>query len=300
MNHILIQNQFSSEAKQLRQHFESQFSAHKDTSAQRFVWDYWYVKNQYQFLRTPAYHYFSPKVYQAFHSRLVQWGREILGCHDVSPPWLSYYVEGMEQKVHSDVPHGPWAWVFSLTPRQRRFSGGETFIYKPEVLSYWSHFLEEKDREQNAYLDLVQPDFNRLVVFDPRFPHGVTPVKGTMDPLEGRVVIHGWFVEPRPYVVGALTTLQVQKVLEPAIYNLSDFIAASGDYHGTMSFRLAIGKSGQVDQFKWLTNTVVGLQSHRDQQQSLIKWTRKNFSLLQFPSRARESWITVPILFRGE
>lgn len=300
MNHILIQNQFFSEAKTLRNHFEDNFSVHKDTSSQRFVWDYWYVKNQYQFLRTPAWHYFPKKVYEQFHTQLVQWGREVLGCHDVSPPWLSYYVEGMEQKVHSDVPHGPWAWVYSLSPRKRKFSGGETFIYKPEVLNYWSNFLEETDREQNAYLDLISPDFNKLIVFDPRFPHGVTPLRGTSDPLEGRLVIHGWFVEPRPYVVGALTTNQVQSVLEPAIHGLSDFLAEAGDFHGTMSFRISISKSGRVEQFKWLTNTVMGLQSHEAQVTALNKWTRKQFSQLKFAARTGTSQITVPVLFRAD
>lgn len=54
--------------------------------------------------------------------------------------------------------------------------------------------------------------FNQLTVDDPRFPHGVTEVKGTRDPLKARLVIHGWFVEPRPYVVGGLSTAQVQSI----------------------------------------------------------------------------------------
>jgi len=299
MNHVLIQNSFFYRAPQLRKHFEDQFQVHKDTRTQRFVWDYWYVKDQYQFLRTPAYHYFPKKLYQDFHSQLVQWGREVLGCHDVSPPWLSYYVEGMEQKIHSDVPHGPWAWVYSLTPRRRVFSGGETFILKPEVLNYWGHFLDETDREQSAYIKSIIPDFNRLIVFDPRFPHGVTPVRGTSDPLQGRLVIHGWFVEPRPYVVGGLSTSQVQRVLEPAIHSLSDFLATAGDFHGTLSFRLSVSKGGQVQQFKWLTNTVIGLLNPALQERELRRWIQAQFRSLRFLARSETSQITVPILFRA-
>lgn len=30
----------------------------------------------------------------------------------------------------------------------------------------------------------IEPHFNRLTVFDPRFPHGVSLVEGTMNPLQ--------------------------------------------------------------------------------------------------------------------
>jgi hypothetical protein len=298
MKPILVKNKFSKEAKSLRQHFENNFSIHKDIRNERFVWDYWYVKNQYQFLRTPAYHYFPGKIYQKFHSQLVQWGREILGCHDVSPPWLSYYVEGMEQRMHSDVPHGPWAWVFSLTPPKRVFKGGETFLLKPETLNYWQNFIDEENREQSAYVELIEPEFNRLVVFDPRLPHGVTPVRGTADPLEGRLVIHGWFVEPRPYVVGGLSTAQVQKGLHPALLEMSEILNQLGHFHGTVSFRVSISKSGEVRRFQWLTDTLISLnQSHEDLGQ-IRHWIRIRFLSLQLPKVSSDSEITIPLLFR--
>ena len=40
-------------------------------------------------------------------------------------------------------------------------------------------------------MSLVEPHFNQLTVFDPRFPHGVRPVSGTKDPLRSRLVLHG-------------------------------------------------------------------------------------------------------------
>jgi len=71
----------------------------------------------------------------------VHWGRATLGCHDVSPPWLSLYVEGCRQELHGDLPHGPWAFVFSLTNwRQRTFRGGETLLVRDEVLDFWHDF----------------------------------------------------------------------------------------------------------------------------------------------------------------
>ena len=66
---------------------------------------------------------------------------------------------------------------------------------------------------------LVPPLFNRLTVFDPRYPHGVRAVEGTRDPLKARLVLHGWFTEPAPFfnggggscswVVGAATARQL-------------------------------------------------------------------------------------------
>src|SRR5690606_4093013 len=128
MKSILIEDQFFSKAQDLRKHFEQCFSDPRDTHPQRFVWDYWHVPEQYRLLRTPAYHYFPARIYQEFHKYLVQWGREHLGCHDISPPWLSYYVEGCRQELHADVPHGPWAFVFSISPKDIRFRGGETLL----------------------------------------------------------------------------------------------------------------------------------------------------------------------------
>ncbi len=298
MNHIIIKDRFNPQASLLRQDFESRFSVKKDTSHKRFVWDYWYVQDQYQFLRTPAYHFFKAKVYNQFHTQLVNWGREHLGCHDVSPPWLSYYIDGMQQKPHSDVPHGPWAWVYSLTVPKRIFTGGETFIFKPEVLNYWSHFSNEKNREQEAYMDFIAPDFNRLIVFDPRYPHGVTPVVGTHDPLQARLVIHGWFVEPRPYVVGGLTTEQAQLGIENVIYNLSSVMQSQGEFHGTLSLRLDIEKSGVVKKVTWLTNTVLSLSSDQKAEKYLKNWLSLQFKKTIFPKATKSSAMTIPLLFR--
>lgn len=298
MKHLIVQDRFSKQAENLRGQFEKKFSTKKGTSSDRFVWDYWYVANQYQFLRTPAYHFFKGKAYIDFHSQIVQWGREVLGCHDVSPPWLSYYVEGMEQKPHSDVPHGPWAWVYSLSPKASKFSGGETFIFKPELLNYWSNFAQEKNREQDAYMDFIKPDFNRLVVFDPRFPHGVTQVQGVRDPLEARLVIHGWFVEPRPYVVGGLSADAVQETLTPLIMKLAEIIADIGDVHGTMSLRIQVQNSGLVKSVSPLTSTLQSLTHNPQATKKLQNWILINLKKLQFPKAKKTSQITLPILFK--
>ncbi len=44
------------------------------------------------------------------------------------------------QELHTDAPHGPWAFVLSLTPEPRAFAGGETLLMRPRVLNYWPGF----------------------------------------------------------------------------------------------------------------------------------------------------------------
>ena len=121
------------------------FDAHHDdprrTHAYRFVWDYWHVPNQYTLLRTPAADYFPERDFAALERRLAEFARDELGCAGVTPVWLSCYVEGMRQELHADVPHGPWAFVLSLTRwDERTWTGGETLILKPSTLDYWSSF----------------------------------------------------------------------------------------------------------------------------------------------------------------
>ena len=159
----MIHPYFYPEAKLLRSEFQSHFENSKSTDAKRFVWDYWYDEDQYHLIRTPAFYYFSKKNYQNFHSFLVQWGRENLGCHDISPPWLSYYIDGCYQNLHSDVPHGPWAFVYSLTPNKKEFRGGETLILKPQTLNYWSNFVDQKNHEYKNFVERIESKMNQLI-----------------------------------------------------------------------------------------------------------------------------------------
>lgn len=280
----LTVDSFSSQAKGLRDHFDMQFADPLSTKQKRFVWDYWHVPEQYTVLRTPAYHYFPSSIYQAWHRQLVTWGRENLGCHDVSPPWLSCYVNGCGQEMHVDQPHGPWAFVFSLTPwSNRKFSGGETWILKPE--SEWSSF------ELKGQTRLIEPKFNRLVVFDPSDLHGVRPVQGTQDPRRGRLVIHGWFVQPRPFVQGGRSPRLVERdmdvVLKEVAHRFEDL-----EVKGQICLRLDIAPTGRVLTLEWLTNTLKGPGAR-----FLPRCLGRFLTDVQFsrsPGRAR---VTLPIRF---
>jgi hypothetical protein len=189
----------------LRAVFDAHFDDPRRTHEYRFVWDYWHVPNQYTLLRTPAADYFPKQDFAALERRLRLYAKDELGCAGVTPVWLSCYVEGMRQELHADVPHGPWAFVLSLTHwDERTWTGGETLILKPQTLDYWSNFDADAVVERESLVSLNPPKFNRLLVFDPRLPHGVPVVEGVRDPKQGRLVLHGWFNEPEPSLRGAL------------------------------------------------------------------------------------------------
>lgn len=142
--------------------------------------------------------------------------------------------DGCRQELHADVPHGPWAFVLSLTNwDERRFTGGETFILKPETLDYWRGFDASAVVERGSLVDTVPPLFNRLTVFDPRLPHGVSAVHGTRDPREGRLVLHGEEVVTTPHrfparvlYIAARITFRVPGAVRWDVGSMEHFLAA--------------------------------------------------------------------------
>lgn len=289
-------DQFSKKSKLLRAEFDKRFANPLEADNQRFVWDFWHVPDQYTLVRTPAYHYFSQKLYMDFHSQLVSWGRKTLGCWDISPPWLSYYIEGCKQELHSDVPHGPWAFVYSLTPEIRRFKGGETLILKPEILNYWQNFGQQTNRELTSFVDRIPAKANRLIAFDPRLPHGVTEVRGTMDPREARLVIHGWFTQPKTYIDGFVPAKSAEKILNQAYKKVADLTQYSEAVQGVVSLGLSVGKSGQVNRCCFLTNTLLDLSGQVPK--NLNKEILRIYSQLEFISCRGPTQMTVPLLFQ--
>lgn len=290
--HLISIDQFSGSAGALRREFERRFADARSATAGRFVWDHWHVPDQYTLLRTPAYHVFPEKLYTRWHTQLVNWGRLVLGCHDVSPPWLSCYVDGCGQELHADHPHGPWAFVFSLSPKAMKFKGGETQIMKPEFLSGWAGNRRPTTELEDMFT-LIKPKQNRLIVFDPRLPHGVRQVSGVHGVLDGRLVIHGWFVQPRPFFYGPLKESTVAMVLDETL-GLVGREMAREDVTGYVSLRLRVSPAGRVSSLQWLTNSLVGDASCLRRAKRCMS---ARFGGARFPRARRSTLLTVPVRF---
>jgi len=296
-----VVDRFAPEAGALRATFDARHEDPRVARPDRFVWDWWHVPGQYTALRTPAWTYFPRRRYLAFHRRLVLWGRRVLGCHDVSPPWLSCYIEGCGQELHGDLPHGPWAFVFSLTRWQRRvFRGGETLLLRDEVLDHWSAFRSRRGLEAAALFREVAPRFGRLAVFDPRIPHAVRTVTGTRDPREGRLVIHGWFVQPRPFIEGPLPTA----ALAERIDGLSSEVAAalgSLPLAGLLSLGLAVSPAGRAGPVRVLSDTTRGPAGAEAARRRFVARLCAAVAAWRFPRQRRGSRVTLPLVFeQGE
>lgn len=293
-----IVDRFAPEAESLREVFDQRFADPRVAHGHRFVWDWWHVPGQYTALRTPAWEYFPKPLYERVHRRIVAWGREHLGCHDISPPWLSCYVEGCGQQLHGDLPHGPWAFVLSLTRwKGRVFRGGETLIARDEVLDFWRDFVSERSVEEPDVLHAVEARFNRLTVFDPRIPHGVRPVTGTHDPREGRLVLHGWFVQPRPLVEGPLTGAQLQRAIDRVGERIAPWLDGSLPVAGLLSLGLRVATTGEVKAVKVLSDTTRVSGADEPARRRFVRavvaaWSEQRFAKQKGPSK-----VTLPMVF---
>lgn len=290
---LRITDGFAPEAKALRQAFEERFAP--DSNA-RFAWDYWHQPGLYTHLRTPAWLAFPKALYQAFHSRLVWWGRRTLGCHDVTPPWLSCYVDGCGQELHGDKPHGPFAFVFSLTRRQA-FEGGQTVILKDSVLDYWNGFASGGGLERDDLFEAIAPRFNRLTVFDPRVPHGVRTVRGPHDVREGRLVIHGWFVAPRPFIEGPLRQAQLGDGIAQLTAALEAPLAQAPPLAGLLSLGFRVSAGGRVEAAKVLADTLRAPAQARAELARVRRVALGAVRRLDFGRQRAASRVTLPLVF---
>lgn len=296
--HLEVIDGFADETEALRAHFDARFEEPRSARAGRFVWDLWHVPGQYTALRTPAWTYFPKALYSSIHKRLVAFGRAELGCHDISPPWLSCYVDGCKQELHGDLPHGPFAFVLSLTRwRERVFRGGETLLMKPETLDFWREFTSIRGLEEGGILDAVAPRFGRLVVFDPRIPHGVREVRGTMDPREGRLVLHGWFVEPRPFVTGPLSPAKTMKRIEALTEVVAREVEAGLSLAGVLSLRAEIAPSGKVTSVRVLRDMTRAPGEQEPARRRLVRDLKSTLARLEMPRARGPSTLTLPLVF---
>jgi hypothetical protein len=294
MRNVVIVDRFAPEGRALRAAFDARFADPRSTRRDRFVWDWWHVPGQYTALRTPAWEFFPKSVYERFHRRLVAWGRATLGCHDISPPWLSCYVDGCRQELHGDLPHGPWAFVYSLTIGGA-FRGGQTLLLRDGVLDYWHGFASARSIEEPDLVRAIEPRFGRLVAFDPRIPHGVRPVTGTRDPREGRLVIHGWFVQPRPFVTGPLAGAEVSS----RAAELGDVI---GDVPlaGLLSLAFDVDRGGRVRRVRVLSDTTRVPLADELARKRLVRALVRAIGGWKFSSRRAPSRVVLPLVFERD
>lgn len=84
------------------------------------------------------------------------------------------------------------------------------------------------------------------------------PVHGTRDPRKGRLVLHGWFTEPSPFVDGPMDPADAAEGLNGALDAVFEELELLPAVLGTLAVRLRVsGADGSVSSVEFLADTLV-------------------------------------------
>jgi hypothetical protein len=256
-------------------------------------WDYWYVPNQYTYLRTLPEQIIGRELADHFRDAVDAWARTELGLGAIRHCYLSLYVDGCRQRPHNDATNGRFGFVYSLTSDQRRSAGGETLLWCADTRS-----RVRLPSSCSDFYDSVEPRFNRLLVFDDRLPHAVELVEGTMDPLDGRLVIHGHIRETGPFVSGGVSydeALTVaQDIARAQAEELGDQV---NRYHGVVTVRMSVGPDGAVGRAKLLVDRLVSVRRTSLDPRLVAERLLARVSGISFSPSNRPGVVTLPFGF---
>ncbi len=280
-------------AQSMRLAIDDHFANPQAHGPERQVWNYWFVPELYAYLRTAPEKVIQQPQIGAFHERLRAWSINTLGLAQVSWPFLSLYVNGCRQGLHNDARNGRFGFVYSLTRDQRRTTGGETIVHREGDPARTRMTEASAGR---SFFDAIEPRFNRLVVFDDRMPHAVERVEGSMDPHEGRFVLHGHLSESGPIVAGALPPDAVAALAADAVKQFAENAFLDG-YHGLLTLRLDVQPDGAIATCRLLLDRVLHPDPGDRRWTALANDLVARFSALAFPAAAGPSVIIVPLTF---
>jgi hypothetical protein len=282
----------------MRQDIENHFGnpgAHLPETHQ--VWNYWHIPELYTYLRTDCDKVIKRSHMLRFMAALTNWAVRTLGMAHITWPYLSLYVSGCRQGIHNDSTNGRFAFVYSLTKNDRKTSGGETIILK-EGDAFRSRLVQPG--AGTDFYDLIAPKFNRLAIFDDRMPHAVERVDGSMDPIEGRFVLHGHISESGPIVSGALTAATISSVAQNTISNLVADIAAGPErYHGPVVLRCTVLPSGDLTDGVILVDRVARGDNMEKGADIVAARVLATLMKLSFPPASASSQVTLPVIIGG-
>jgi hypothetical protein len=276
----------------MREDIDAHFSNPGDhLPATHQVWNYWHVPGSYTYLRTTPEKVIALQKVEAFVTALRNWAGLNLGLAGLTWPYLSLYVPGCSQGLHNDSTNGRLGYVYSLTRNDRQTIGGETMIVHDRDL-----FRTSLDRAAAGtdLFDLVAPRFNRLTLFDDRIPHAVQRLEGSMDPLEGRFVLHGHISEGGVVAQGALAAEAIRERVANDVTDLRVTHAAS--VNGPFVLQLEIGPNGEVERAQPILDR---LASRDDIDLDAVRSdVMQRLSELRFPAAPAPTRANIPLIFQ--
>jgi 2-oxoglutarate-Fe(II)-dependent oxygenase superfamily protein len=283
-------------ALEMRRDIEAHFArpeAHHAETHQ--VWNYWFVPDSYTYLRTAPEKVIERARVEAFHNALREWSIAMLGMANVTWPFLSLYVSGCRQNWHNDSVNGRFGFVYSLTRDERRTIGGETLVRK-EIDPFRAHLARAGAGRE--FYQAIEPRFNRLVIFDDRLPHSVERVDGSMDPVEGRFVLHGHVSEGGTVLAGALSEDKIAGPLLEVLRQIrEDWSAEVALYNGPLILRMTIAAGGAVAACQVMVDRVIHPDPGHVEWDPLRAKLVARFAGLKFPPSGGETVLIQPLLF---
>ena len=283
-------------ARRMRAAIDRHFAdPYKQTAGEHQIWNYWYVPDMYTFLRTAPDKVLGRELLERFHQALTAWSWEVLGLGYVTFPYLSLYVDGCQQSIHNDAGNGRFGYVYSLTLDERETKGGETIVFHEGDL--YRTRLTNMTGGRGGLYEMIESKFNRLAIFDDRMPHGVNRIEGSMDPAQGRLVLHGHISETGPGVRGPLGPEQVGPPVEEAANEALSRFDMHCDPHGPIVVRLHIRCDGSVDQARLVLDRLAfpDGQSTDGMAEAVLEAARA----VRFPTASAPTEAVVPILVGG-
>lgn len=283
-------------ALQMRRDIDEHFAnPHLHRAETHQVWNYWFVPELYTYLRASPDKVIGQNRTAEFHNALRRWSIATLGMANVTLPYLSLYVGGCRQGWHNDSINGRFGFVYSLTRDQRRTIGGETLLRR-EADSFRANLTT--GQAGRGFYEIVEPRFNRLLLFDDRLPHAVERIDGSMDPAEGRFVLHGHVSEGGPMVEGALPGAAVAGPLSEVLQRLrNDSAAGAALYHGPLILRLRIASDGRVAECGVLLDRVLHPDPGHADWEVFRSRLVDRFGSAIFPAAEGESYVLLPVAF---
>lgn len=294
--YYLLQN-FLPNADQLRAGIDAHFSEPHRHGAQHQVWNYWFVPEAYTYLRTAPEKVIERALIEQFIARLKAHALDTLGMDTVTWPYLSLYVEGCGQTIHNDSRNGAFGFVYSLTRwDQRRFTGGETQIFREQ--DYWGSGRFREAGAGTSFYELIPSRYNQLLLFDDRLLHGVPMVRGTLDPREGRLVLHGHLSARGVSVRGALAPLGQNVAGLPELLQAikQQTAAVRGRFHGFATFALDVAADGSVASVRMLVDRVLSGEGP-GRAGGELKAASERMAQTRFPPSSGASRLDIPVFF---
>ena len=273
-------------------HFAEPHAHRADTHQ---IWNYWFVPEAHTCLRTSPERIIHSDRVDAFMRTLQAWSIATLGMGSVTWPSLYLHVGGCRQALNNDAADGRFGFVYSLTREQRSTVGGEMLILREGDVR---RRMIGGSPGERGFFDVIEPRFNRLVVLDNRLPYAVERIEGSMDPLEGRFVLHGHLSETGTITTGHLPNDVAEKVLVELLRDFAERNSARiALYQGPLVLRFMIGASGSVATCDLLVDRVLHEDPRHTEWEALRADLVNRIKMLKFPPAQGETTVTKPLVF---